>query len=180
MVMRTLDKCHEYLSSYTDEHHIFMAQLFHVSFPRPEGTPEHASRKSEPDASHLTQTADLITVCLPKAVAPEVVPVVLEFLYTDQLETDPENGPDGHGRTYVAPPLQISPGRCLGKSWRSGEDPGDLNWRFKNHGDFLEQARFERGEDNIYPKQKEWNSGTAESKGEVSKYCDLIEVLHFL
>lgn len=45
----------------------------------------------------------MVSVCLPSGVAPEVVPVILAFLYTDQLEIFPENSPDGYGATYVDP-----------------------------------------------------------------------------
>lgn len=33
-------------------------------------------------------------MCLPRAVVPEIVPVVLAFVYTDRLEVDAENSSD--------------------------------------------------------------------------------------
>lgn len=61
---------------------------------------------------------DIPVVCLPRAVAPEIVPVILAFLYTDRLETNPENGPDGCAETYTEP--------GGGKGWAGREDEAEV------------------------------------------------------
>eukprot|EP00903_Cladosiphon_okamuranus_P011781 g11074.t1 len=43
------------------------------------------------------------SVCLPRAVAPDVVPVILAFLYTDRLVQDPDFGHDGFAEEYHDP-----------------------------------------------------------------------------
>lgn len=50
----------------------------------------------------------LTPVCLPRAVAPEIVPVILAFLYTDRLDPDPKNRPDGFAETYADPGMDSS------------------------------------------------------------------------
>lgn len=45
----------------------------------------------------------MTSVCLPRAVAPDIVPVILAFLYTDRLDPDPENGSDGYSEAYADP-----------------------------------------------------------------------------
>lgn len=50
--------------------------------------------------SAVTVTA---SVCLPRAVAPDVVPVILAFLYTDRLVQDPDFGHDGFAKEYLDP-----------------------------------------------------------------------------
>ena len=46
---------------------------------------------------------EMTSVCLPRAVAPDIVPVILAFLYTDRLESDPENSSDGYSEAYTDP-----------------------------------------------------------------------------
>ncbi len=40
---------------------------------------------------------------LPRAVAPDIVPVILAFLYTDRLIQQPDFGPDGFAEEYLDP-----------------------------------------------------------------------------
>lgn len=56
----------------------------------------------------------MVSVCLPRAVVPDIVPVILAFLYTDRLESAPENSPDGFAKDYVDPGVG-------GKSRRAAE-----------------------------------------------------------
>lgn len=42
-------------------------------------------------------------VCLPRAVSPDIVPVILAYLYTDRLETYTDNLRDGSAEEYVDP-----------------------------------------------------------------------------
>ncbi|CAM9474506.1 unnamed protein product, partial [Hapterophycus canaliculatus] len=46
------------------------------------------------------------SVCLPRAVAPEIAPVILAFLYTDRLDPCPENAPAGLAEEYVDPEIR--------------------------------------------------------------------------
>lgn len=48
----------------------------------------------------------MASVYLPRAVAPDIVPVILAFLYTDRLESAPENGPDGFAKDYGDPGVE--------------------------------------------------------------------------
>lgn len=57
---------------------------------------------ASPEANGEENTA-MVSVCLPRAVAPDIVPVILAFLYTDRLEFAPENGSDGFAKEYVDP-----------------------------------------------------------------------------
>lgn len=43
------------------------------------------------------------SVCLPQAVAPDIVPVILAFLYTDRLVQEPDFGHDGFAEEYLDP-----------------------------------------------------------------------------
>lgn len=43
------------------------------------------------------------SVCLPRAVAPDIVPVILAFLYTDRLVQEPDFGHDGFAEEYLDP-----------------------------------------------------------------------------
>ncbi|CAM9662216.1 unnamed protein product [Scytosiphon promiscuus] len=45
------------------------------------------------------------SVCLPRAVAPEIAPVILAFLYTDRLDPNPENAPAGLAEEYIDPEI---------------------------------------------------------------------------
>ena len=45
----------------------------------------------------------MIEVCLPLAVAPEIIPVVLEYIYTDRLEPEAANGDSGYAEAYCDP-----------------------------------------------------------------------------
>lgn len=76
-----------------------------------EGNRSEATLPS-PEANGEENTA-MVSVCLPPAVAPDIVPVILAFLYTDRLEFAPENGPDGVAKEYVDPGVG-------GKSRRAG------------------------------------------------------------
>lgn len=44
-----------------------------------------------------------ISVSLPRAVAPEIVPVVLEYLYTDKLHVETNDEDNGYARANVDP-----------------------------------------------------------------------------
>ena len=46
------------------------------------------------------------SVCLPRAVAPDIVPVILAFLYTDRLVQQPDFGPDGCAEEYLDPGVE--------------------------------------------------------------------------
>lgn len=48
----------------------------------------------------MTVTA---SVCLPRAVAPDIVPVIMAFLYTDRLVQEPDFGHDGFAEEYLDP-----------------------------------------------------------------------------
>lgn len=64
---------------------------------------------------------DVVTsVCLPRAVAPDIVPVILAFLYTDRLESDPENGSDGYSEAYTDPGTGsgVEVGLGMGEAYR--------------------------------------------------------------
>ncbi|CAM9549795.1 unnamed protein product, partial [Ectocarpus sp. 8 AP-2014] len=54
--------------------------------------------REDPEAA-VTTTC----VCLPRAVSPDIVPVILAYLYTDRLETYPDNLRDGCAEEYVDP-----------------------------------------------------------------------------
>lgn len=56
----------------------------------------------------------ITSVCLPRAVAPEIVPVILAFLYTDKLEIDPKNSSDGKSAEAYA-----DPGGGYAETWGS-------------------------------------------------------------
>lgn len=59
----------------------------------------------------------LISVYLPRAVAPEIVPVVLEYLYTDKLNVETINEDNGYAKTYIDPGTgDISEGDTPGDS----------------------------------------------------------------
>lgn len=45
------------------------------------------------------------SVCLPRAVAPDIAPVILAFLYTDRLDPDSENAPAGFAEEYLDPEI---------------------------------------------------------------------------
>lgn len=45
------------------------------------------------------------SVFLPRAVAPDIAPVILAFLYTDRLDPSPDNGPAGFAEEYLDPEL---------------------------------------------------------------------------
>ncbi|CAB1107021.1 unnamed protein product [Ectocarpus sp. CCAP 1310/34] len=54
--------------------------------------------REDPEAA-VTTTC----VCLPRAVSPDIVPVILAYLYTDRLEAYPDNLRDGCAKEYVDP-----------------------------------------------------------------------------
>lgn len=64
---------------------------------------EMQGNRTEKHAGSSRADVSLNTVCLPRAVAPHVVPIILAFLYTDRFETYPENVPDGFAESYVDP-----------------------------------------------------------------------------
>lgn len=55
--------------------------------------------------------SEMTSICIPQSIAPEIVPVILAFLYTDRLENNPENGPNGFAEAYHDP--------CLRAKWKS-------------------------------------------------------------
>ncbi|CAN0433831.1 unnamed protein product, partial [Ectocarpus sp. 12 AP-2014] len=54
-------------------------------------------KREDPEAAVTT------CVCLPRAVSPDIVPVILAYLYTDRLEAYPDNLRDGCAEEYVDP-----------------------------------------------------------------------------
>lgn len=46
------------------------------------------------------------SVCLPRAVAPDIVPVILAFLYTDRLVQEPAFGLDSFAEDYLDPGVE--------------------------------------------------------------------------
>lgn len=90
------------------------------------------------------EALDIQIVCLPAVVAPEIVPVILAFLYTDRLETNPENGPDGHVEVYTDPVRGNCGGRASadgcrqggGKGWVEGEGEGEGEWEREGDGEW--------------------------------------------
>lgn len=67
----------------------------------PNGQPRLKTDHGEED--DVCMDMGLISVYLPRAVAPEVVPVVLEYLYTDKLNVETINDDNGYARTYIDP-----------------------------------------------------------------------------
>eukprot|EP00752_Nemacystus_decipiens_P012142 g10764.t1 len=74
------------------------------------------------------------SVCLPRAVAPDIVPVILAFLYTDKLVQEPDFSHDGFAEEYLDPEgkggvsmstAAVETERCRSRgSGRSGFDQG--------------------------------------------------------
>lgn len=60
----------------------------------------------EPNGSSGGGGAMTASVCLPRAVAPDIVPVILAFLYTDRLVQQPDFGHDGFAVEYVDPGVE--------------------------------------------------------------------------
>jgi len=69
-----------------------------------------------------------ISMCLPRAVAPEIVPVILAFLYTDRFIQQPDFGPDGYAEEYCDPGVagnsSLSEATLTGGSWDGRKGKG--------------------------------------------------------
>lgn len=65
-----------------------------------------AAKFAVPETNGGREGTVTASVCLPRAVAPDIVPVILAFLYTDKLVQEPDFGSDGFAQEYLDPGVE--------------------------------------------------------------------------